>query len=826
VIVYNGLEFKALGGAALADSGGGGTVCHDCLVISNIGSSGDDGICMEPGPGQGAWVQFDRLPEPTAAQVAVVIITGLTALGTNLDTKFGRVAAKDTANTRTLETDYSFIGSLARRVEVWNNGLPVAQFAGVTDPIGISEMPISMGMATDGMIHPLPNPVLPAATPEPLRPYSDAAFPVGTAFSIGVPPVIVSGDEIREFPENPTTLPTNLSGLEVTFQVDRSMAPDTVVISDAAMRHFGRMHRGTGDVVIKADTSSAGAPDYFQANLDVFGGNSGSVVMSIGPDNLGPAPGATTGEECIIWDIQDSCVGEDDEFSVDGILASAPGVVQSLAKFTSFNDGAQLNVTPDFSPVGSSTPMLQLKNANGDHVLLVPTFSGSYTVSGIERPVELGAARNGTITLIQGFASERSINVPGHGIFTASRVELSAPVPPALVTSYTSLSRHLTNHTGGKLTVKVEKSQFKGADLDGVIPIADVRTTGLAYATAGYDYLVFHSDADPLAPGSSGDIIFENLGGTANNYGVKWLPLGPAPPAAAGEIEIVQLGPPDGSSPNETGENATARPGSDAVAAATHFSGLSVKLVSNGAGADMFVDPGTSGATEVEVIVRDKDGRVTLRFPWSNFSVPALAIPDFPIAAGSHSLTATGERGIWFDLGYETTLPIGPMVSAMAGSSRMAGPGAMARSSTMTKAELVEVLHEPADSSGSSLDPGFGIRAPGFTEMVFTGEFPRAVGVVSVPRQQTAMHLPYPNPFNPSTTLSFELRQPGEVSLRVYTVEGRYVTTVHAGRLAAGPHAFKWDGRNRHGRTVASGVYLVELRAPDGVRHAKLNLLK
>ena len=88
------------------------------------------------------------------------------------------------------------------------------------------------------------------------------------------------------------------------------------------------------------------------------------------------------------------------------------------------------------------------------------------------------------------------------------------------------------------------------------------------------------------------------------------------------------------------------------------------------------------------------------------------------------------------------------------------------------------------------------------------------------------MHLPYPNPFNPRTTLSFELRQAGEVSLRIYTVEGRYVTTVHAGPLSAGPHGFTWDGRNRDGGTVASGVYLVELRAPDGVRHAKVNLLK
>jgi flagellar hook assembly protein FlgD len=68
--------------------------------------------------------------------------------------------------------------------------------------------------------------------------------------------------------------------------------------------------------------------------------------------------------------------------------------------------------------------------------------------------------------------------------------------------------------------------------------------------------------------------------------------------------------------------------------------------------------------------------------------------------------------------------------------------------------------------------------------------------------------------------------RPGHVSLSVYAVDGSYVASVHDGPLDAGPHTFAWDGRNRNGRPVASGIYVVELRAPGAVRHTNVNLLK
>ena len=84
----------------------------------------------------------------------------------------------------------------------------------------------------------------------------------------------------------------------------------------------------------------------------------------------------------------------------------------------------------------------------------------------------------------------------------------------------------------------------------------------------------------------------------------------------------------------------------------------------------------------------------------------------------------------------------------------------------------------------------------------------------------------FPNPFNPQTTVSFFLPEESKVRLRVYDLLGRPVRNLAAGRLSAGYHTLTWKGRNEFGRTVAAGVYLLELRARDFRQVRKLLLLK
>ncbi len=83
-----------------------------------------------------------------------------------------------------------------------------------------------------------------------------------------------------------------------------------------------------------------------------------------------------------------------------------------------------------------------------------------------------------------------------------------------------------------------------------------------------------------------------------------------------------------------------------------------------------------------------------------------------------------------------------------------------------------------------------------------------------------------PNPFNPRTTLRFDLPAASDVRLVIYDVEGRAVKTVVDGALPAGRHKATWDGRDRLGHPVATGVYFYRLKAGNFLASRRMLLLK
>jgi len=84
----------------------------------------------------------------------------------------------------------------------------------------------------------------------------------------------------------------------------------------------------------------------------------------------------------------------------------------------------------------------------------------------------------------------------------------------------------------------------------------------------------------------------------------------------------------------------------------------------------------------------------------------------------------------------------------------------------------------------------------------------------------------WPNPFNPSTTIRFEVPSESQVSLRIYDVSGRLVRALVEGRRDARVHEVSWDGTDNAGRRVASGVYFCQLNAGSSVEVRKTVLLK
>jgi len=84
----------------------------------------------------------------------------------------------------------------------------------------------------------------------------------------------------------------------------------------------------------------------------------------------------------------------------------------------------------------------------------------------------------------------------------------------------------------------------------------------------------------------------------------------------------------------------------------------------------------------------------------------------------------------------------------------------------------------------------------------------------------------YPNPFNPNTTLKFDIPEYGAVRLVIYNIMGQRVRTLVNQPLPAGHHGIIWDGRNQAGAAVASGVYFSVLTHGDEIKARKMLLLK
>jgi hypothetical protein len=97
------------------------------------------------------------------------------------------------------------------------------------------------------------------------------------------------------------------------------------------------------------------------------------------------------------------------------------------------------------------------------------------------------------------------------------------------------------------------------------------------------------------------------------------------------------------------------------------------------------------------------------------------------------------------------------------------------------------------------------------------------------PEDNTGIEIPtgfglfgaYPNPFNPTTTLSFALPEAGHATLIVFDMSGREVATVESGFLQAGFHTRSFDGSE-----LSSGIYFARLQAAGQVQTQKLILMK
>ena len=84
----------------------------------------------------------------------------------------------------------------------------------------------------------------------------------------------------------------------------------------------------------------------------------------------------------------------------------------------------------------------------------------------------------------------------------------------------------------------------------------------------------------------------------------------------------------------------------------------------------------------------------------------------------------------------------------------------------------------------------------------------------------------FPNPFNSSTTIYYELSKRQNVELSIFNLAGQKLISLDRGERTPGRYALSWDGRDAQGHTLASGLYIYQLRSKDQQQTRKLLLLR
>ena len=89
-----------------------------------------------------------------------------------------------------------------------------------------------------------------------------------------------------------------------------------------------------------------------------------------------------------------------------------------------------------------------------------------------------------------------------------------------------------------------------------------------------------------------------------------------------------------------------------------------------------------------------------------------------------------------------------------------------------------------------------------------------------------ALHQNFPNPFNPSTEIRFDLPEAGNVNLAIYNLMGQKIRTLSSVNMTPGYHAIIWDGTNDMGSQVATGMYFYSIQSSDFQATKKMLFLK
>jgi hypothetical protein len=207
-----------------------------------------------------------------------------------------------------------------------------------------------------------------------------------------------------------------------------------------------------------------------------------------------------------------------------------------------------------------------------------------------------------------------------------------------------------------------------------------------------------------------------------------------------------------------------------------------------------------------------------------------ILLQDAQLAVGSHNYSALPE----FTVGFETPLPPGAemllgTLTFVPSSVPDNAPLALVPRRNPSLPDAMAYSHGPEHA----LHPMYPVDSDPFVAWmnyrdptVGIDDRPGDDDVPDAGPAQTRLLPNYPNPFNPETTVRFELARDGHLRIDVFDVMGRRVARLLDEDRVAGTGQVTWHGRDRHGRTLPSGAYYVRLETGTRVDTRKVMLLK
>jgi hypothetical protein len=134
---------------------------------------------------------------------------------------------------------------------------------------------------------------------------------------------------------------------------------------------------------------------------------------------------------------------------------------------------------------------------------------------------------------------------------------------------------------------------------------------------------------------------------------------------------------------------------------------------------------------------------------------------------------------------------------------------------------LIDVYYDVFDADGDTLTVSMLVSDDDFSDFEIRASFANTQTGEMMPPAATILHGNYPNPFNPETTIDYDLAEAGQVNIDVYNIKGQKVASLLNEVKDAGKYSLVWNADDFN-----SGIYFIRLKTDSYSKVRKAILLK